>query len=84
METVEKQFKDVPRGMGCHVDGDGNLYDFAFGLNMISPRWLANRLNNFEHGQTTNGMDDGQMMPRLRMTHSAFMNGIKPSEYWEN
>ncbi len=33
METVEKQFEDVPRDMECHVDSDGNTYDFAFGLN---------------------------------------------------
>lgn len=33
METVEKQFEDVPRDMECHTDTDGNKYDFAFGLN---------------------------------------------------
>lgn len=33
METVEKQFEDVPRDMECHVDSDGNAYDFAYGLN---------------------------------------------------
>ncbi len=33
METVEKQFEDVPRDMECHVDSEGNTYDFAFGLN---------------------------------------------------
>jgi beta-glucosidase len=33
METVEAQFEDVPRDMECHVDSDGNKYDFAFGLN---------------------------------------------------
>jgi beta-glucosidase len=33
METVEEQFEDVPRDMKCHVDSDGNAYDFAFGLN---------------------------------------------------
>jgi beta-glucosidase len=33
METVEAQFEDVPRDMDCHVDSDGNTYDFAFGLN---------------------------------------------------
>lgn len=33
METVEAQFEDVPRDMECHVDTDGNKYDFAFGLN---------------------------------------------------
>jgi beta-glucosidase len=33
METVEAQFEDVPRDMKCHTDSDGNIYDFAFGLN---------------------------------------------------
>jgi beta-glucosidase len=33
MKTVEEQFEDVPRDMTCHTDGDGNKYDFAFGLN---------------------------------------------------
>jgi beta-glucosidase len=33
METVEAQFEDVPRDMECHVDSEGNTYDFAFGLN---------------------------------------------------
>ena len=33
MEVVEAQFEDVPRDMDCHVDSDGNAYDFAFGLN---------------------------------------------------
>jgi beta-glucosidase len=33
METVEKQFEDVPRDMECYADSNGNIYDFAFGLN---------------------------------------------------
>jgi len=33
METVEAQFEDVPRDMRCHVDSEGNIYDFAFGMN---------------------------------------------------
>ena len=33
MDTVEGQFEDVPRDMECHVDSDGNAYDFAFGMN---------------------------------------------------
>ena len=32
METVEKQFEDVPQDMDCYVDSEGNKYDFAFGL----------------------------------------------------
>ncbi|MDF2595110.1 MAG: glycoside hydrolase family 3 protein, partial [Clostridia bacterium] len=33
METVEKQLEDTPRDMACYEDSDGNVYDFAFGLN---------------------------------------------------
>ena len=33
METVEKQKEDVPFDMECHKDSEGNVYDFAFGMN---------------------------------------------------
>ena len=33
MSTVEKQFEDMPFDMECYKDADGNVYDFAFGLN---------------------------------------------------
>lgn len=33
METVEKQNEDVPFDMDCHVDSEGNTYDFGYGLN---------------------------------------------------
>jgi beta-glucosidase len=33
MNTVEKQFEDVPHDMDSYLDSEGNLYDFAFGLN---------------------------------------------------
>ncbi|CAM4097226.1 glycoside hydrolase family 3 protein [Saccharibacillus endophyticus] len=33
MRTVEEQLEDVPRDMRCHVDTEGNTYDFAYGLN---------------------------------------------------
>lgn len=33
MRTVENQLEDAPRDMVCHVDADGNAYDFAYGLN---------------------------------------------------
>ncbi|MCC9065469.1 glycoside hydrolase family 3 protein [Flavobacterium piscisymbiosum] len=33
METVEKQFEDVPYDMTPHKDSEGNVYDFAYGLN---------------------------------------------------
>ncbi|HQA97550.1 MAG TPA: glycoside hydrolase family 3 C-terminal domain-containing protein, partial [Clostridia bacterium] len=32
MDTVEMQYEDVPRDMECHVDSEGNTYDFSFGL----------------------------------------------------
>ena len=33
MSAVEKQKEDVPFDMACHVDSEGNSYDFGFGLN---------------------------------------------------
>ena len=33
METVETQKEDVPRDMECYKDSEGNVYDFAFGMN---------------------------------------------------
>lgn len=33
MKTVEEQCEDVPRDMECYRDTEGNVYDFAFGLN---------------------------------------------------
>ena len=33
MKTVELQMEDVPFDMECYVDADGNVYDFAYGLN---------------------------------------------------
>jgi beta-glucosidase len=33
MKAVEEQYEDVPHDMECHVDTDGNAYDFGFGLN---------------------------------------------------
>ncbi|MDZ7649165.1 MAG: glycoside hydrolase family 3 N-terminal domain-containing protein [Cytophagales bacterium] len=33
METVEKQFEDVPHDLTVYVDSEGNGYDFAYGLN---------------------------------------------------
>ncbi len=33
MKTVEMQKEDVPYDMICHIDSDGNKYDFGFGLN---------------------------------------------------
>lgn len=33
MDTVEANKEDVPRDLDCHVDANGNKYDFAFGLN---------------------------------------------------
>jgi beta-glucosidase len=33
MKTVETQKEDVPFDMTCHVDSEGNTYDFGYGLN---------------------------------------------------
>jgi beta-glucosidase len=33
MKTVELQKEDVPFDMECHIDTEGNKYDFGFGLN---------------------------------------------------
>lgn len=33
MKTVEEQFEDVARDMTPYTDSEGNVYDFAFGLN---------------------------------------------------
>lgn len=33
MQTVEEQLEDVAHDMECHVDSEGNVYDFAFGMN---------------------------------------------------
>ena len=33
MKTVEEQSEDLPRDMECYVDSEGNVYDFAFGMN---------------------------------------------------
>jgi beta-glucosidase len=33
MKTVEEQKEDVPLDLACHVDSEGNSYDFGFGLN---------------------------------------------------
>jgi beta-glucosidase len=35
MRTVEEQFEDVPLDMKSHVDSEGNVYDFGFGLNWV-------------------------------------------------
>ena len=33
MSTVEKQKEDVPFDMECHLDSEGNVYNFGYGLN---------------------------------------------------
>lgn len=37
MNTVEKQFEDVPKDMTPYTDADGNAYDYGFGLNYTGP-----------------------------------------------
>ena len=33
MDTVEEQYEDTPHDMRCHIDSDGNSYDFGYGMN---------------------------------------------------
>ncbi len=33
MSEVEKQAEDVPQDMKCHIDTEGSVYDFGFGMN---------------------------------------------------
>ena len=33
MRTVEEQCEDLPFDMKCYKDADGNIYDYAYGLN---------------------------------------------------
>ncbi|MBT2700941.1 glycoside hydrolase family 3 C-terminal domain-containing protein [Bacillus sp. ISL-40] len=33
MKTIEEQLEDVAHDMECHIDAEGHVYDFAFGLN---------------------------------------------------
>jgi len=37
MDTVEKQFEDVPKDMTPYTDANGNAYDYGFGLNYSGP-----------------------------------------------
>ena len=37
MRAVEEHCEDRPRDIRCYRDADGNLYDFAFGLNFAGP-----------------------------------------------
>ena len=47
MKAVEEQCEDVPRDMECYTDTDGNVYDFAFGLNW-SGRINDNRVSRYK------------------------------------
>ena len=33
MKTVEQQCEDLPFDLKCYKDADGNVYDYAYGLN---------------------------------------------------
>ncbi len=37
METVEKQFEDVPFDMECHEDTEGHVYDYGYGMDWSGP-----------------------------------------------
>ncbi|PIB39231.1 glycoside hydrolase family 3 protein [Maribacter sp. 4G9] len=47
MLTVEAQFEDVPRDMVPYTDAEGNVYDFAFGLNW-SVTIIDERVKNYK------------------------------------
>lgn len=47
MLTVEAQFEDVPRDMVPYTDAEGNVYDFAFGLNW-SGTIIDERVKNYK------------------------------------
>lgn len=55
METVEQQQEDVPFDMECHVDSEGNSYDFGFGLNwkgvITDSRTKKYAVNNYKKGK---------------------------------
>lgn len=50
METVESQLEDVPHDMQPHKDSEGNVYDFAFGLNWKGKieDWRTEKYNGHE------------------------------------
>ena len=48
METVERQFEDVPLDMTPHTDSEGHRYDFGFGLDWQGPINDA-RTRNYGH-----------------------------------
>ena len=53
METVEAQREDVPFDMECHVDVDGNTYDYGFGLNWNGPisDWRTEKYGKAAYGK---------------------------------
>jgi len=67
MKTVEEQNEDVPLDMVCWRDADGNVYDFAFGLNW-SGRIKDARTEKYGHASPIYGqfLDDqiGNITPK--------------------
>jgi len=49
MKTVEEQLEDVAHDMECHVDTEGYVYDFAFGLNWAG-KIQDERTENYQKG----------------------------------
>ena len=49
MKTVEEQLEDVAHDMECHVDTEGYVYDFAFGLNWAG-KIQDKRTENYQKG----------------------------------
>jgi beta-glucosidase len=35
MQTVKTQKEDAPHDMDCHVDSEGNKFDFGYGLKSV-------------------------------------------------
>lgn len=48
MNTVETQCEDIPFDMVCYKDADGNVYDFAFGLDWsgVINDWRVKKYQN--------------------------------------
>ena len=53
METVEKQFEDLPFDMECHVDSEGHVYDYAYGCNWSGPisDWRTEKYGRKAYGK---------------------------------
>ncbi|MGN0276432.1 MAG: glycoside hydrolase family 3 N-terminal domain-containing protein [Hominisplanchenecus sp.] len=67
METVEKQYEDVPQDMVCYKDSQGNTYDFGFGLNwsgQISDARTAKYVEKKEEDKTPT---DAELLAQVKV-----------------